>query len=119
LLTAQTTDVAEPWSAADIVSWRILTPTSTTVQAEHKTSPSIQPPFFDAAYFAIINAAGTSLIVCGPFPAPTLTQNVSNRFWTYTAPKPSTGPCTGPGVGANWYAIGVKGAAGLVTQGQP
>ena len=116
LLTAQTTDVAEQWSGADLVSWKVITPTGTTVQAEHKASTSIVAPFFSGAYLARINAGATSLIVCGAFPAPTLTDNGVNRFWTYTLTKPTTGPCA---AGGNWYAIGAKGAAGLVTQGQP
>jgi len=115
LLTAQTTDVAEQWSTADLVTWRVLTPTGTTVQAEHKASTSIVAPFFDKVFIVRGNVAGaTSLIVCGEAPAPTLTDNGVNRFWTSTFNKPTSGPCFA--ATGNWGAIGVKGAAGLVTQ---
>ncbi|MFN0180645.1 MAG: Ig-like domain-containing protein [Gemmatimonadales bacterium] len=115
LLTAQTTDVAQQWSGADLVTWRVLTPTGTTVQAEHKASTSIVVPYFDAVYVVRGNIpAATSLIVCGAAPAPTLTDNGVNRFWTYTFTKASSGPCfTATG---SWGAIGAKAAAGLVTQ---
>lgn len=119
LLTAQTTDVAQQWASANIVSWQVLTPTGTTIQAQHTASTSIVAPYFDGVRLARINTAGTSLIVCGTFPAPTLTDNGVNRFWTYTITKPTSGPCTGAGVGPLWYAFGLKGAAALVTQGQP
>jgi hypothetical protein len=46
-----------------------------------------------------------------------LTDNGLNRFWTYTITKPAAGAqCF---AGGNWYAVGLKGAAALVTQGQP
>jgi len=117
LLTAQTTDVAQQWVGADLITWRVLTPTGATVQAVHMASTSITAPYFDSVLLARIDAGGTELRVCGTFPAPALTDNGVNRFWTYTITKPTgSQQCA---AGGNWYAIGLKNAAALVTQGQP
>ncbi len=122
LLTAQTNDVAEQWSsltAAALVNWKIVIPTAASLQAVWVTTSSTVPPYLDSAHLARINLAGTSLITCGAFPAPVRTDNGTQRIFTYTITKPITGPCTGAGVGPNWYAVGVKGGAALVTVGQP
>ncbi len=119
LLTAQTSDVAEQWSGADLIAWKILPasiPTS-TLMAEHMASTSIVAPFFSTALLVRgdVTPGPATVIVCGAFPAPTLTDNGLNRFWTYSIAKPAaTSPC-GLATG-DWGAIGVKGAAGLLTQ---
>jgi hypothetical protein len=123
LLTAQTNDVAMQWGAgADIITWKITSTAGTTVIAEHKASTSITATYFDFVYLARANAGATALVVCAQFAQnpvinPVLTDNGVNRFWTYTISKPTgTAPCV---AGGNWYAIGVKAGAALVTQGLP
>lgn len=121
LLTAQTNDVAEQWSSATsaaLVSWAVVTPTGTSVQARWVTTSSVTPPYLDSAHLARIDAGGTSLVTCGAFDIPVRTDIGSVRVYTYTITKPTTGPCTAAGMG-NWYAVGVKGGAALVSQGQP
>jgi hypothetical protein len=117
LLSIQTSDVAQQWVGADLITWQVLTPTAATITARHMASTSITAPYFDSVALARINAGGTDLRICGTFAAPSLTDNGFNRFWTYTITKPTgTAQCA---AGGNWYAIGFKGAAALVTQGQP
>lgn len=126
LLTAQTTDVAQQWVGADLITWKIISTAATTVVVEHKASTSITAPFFDSVFLVRDNdpiaglpSTGTELRVCGTFPAPVLTDNGVNRFWTYTITKPIIGQqCFGPATG-NWYAVGIKSAAALVTQAVP
>jgi Big-like domain-containing protein len=124
LLTAQTNDVAQQWVGvgADIITWRITSTAGTTVIAEHKASTSITATYFDFVYLARADAGATALVICSQFPQnpvvnPVLTDNGVNRFWTYTATKPTgTAPCA---TGGSWYAVGVKAGAALVTQGLP
>jgi hypothetical protein len=120
LLTAQTNDVAEQWSsdvsAAQLVSWAVVTPTGATVQAVWVTTSSTVPPYLDSAHLARIDVGGTTLVTCGAFPAPLRQDNGLQRIFTYTFTTPTTGPCA---VGGLWYAVGVKGGAALVSQGQP
>lgn len=128
LLTAQTNDVAQQWGAgADIITWRILSTAGTTVVAEHKASTSITATYFDFVYLARENVGATALVICSQFPQnpgtvsgthnPLLSDNGLNRFWTYTASKPTgTAPCT---AGGNWYAVGVRSGAALLTIGLP
>ena len=117
LLSIQTSDVAQQWVGADLITWQVLTPTGATIIARHMASTSITAPYFDSVLLARVDAGATDLRVCGTFPAPALTDNGLNRFWTYTITKPTgSAQCA---TGGNWYAIGLKGAAALVTQGQP
>jgi hypothetical protein len=88
-------------------------------------STSIQVPFFDNVSLWRINAAG-EVVFCGTFPAPVLTDNGSNRFWTYTLPTPTTGPCTEPAAAftgaapiGQWRAGGARGGALLLTPARP
>jgi hypothetical protein len=63
------------------------------------------------------DAGATEIRVCATYPAPTLTDNGVNRFWTYTITTPTgTQQCA---AGGSWYAIGIKGAAALVTRANP
>jgi hypothetical protein len=128
LISAQTTpDVAEPWSSQPIpappslpISWRVLTPTGTTIVAEHRVSTSVIAPFFEFVYLAREYDLDGDLVfeskrICGTFPAPVLSDNGLNRFWTYTISTPTgTAQCTQAG-GGNWLAIGVVGGAALAT----
>lgn len=117
LLTAQTTpDVAMQWgAAADILTWKVNSIAGTTVIAEHKASTSITAPYFDSVVLGRANAGGTAIVFCGNFPAPVLTDNGFNRFWTYTVSKPvAPAACSAGGL---WYAIGLKSGAALITQG--
>ncbi len=121
ILTAQTCapagcptiGTAQQWSGADIVTWKIVAPTTTTVVVEHKASTSIVVPFFD--FVLLTRVVGANIVVCPVgSAAPVLTDNGVNRFWTYTFTKPSSGPCSAGGV---WRAVGVKTGAALVTVG--
>jgi hypothetical protein len=117
LLSIQTSDVAQQWVGADLRAWQVLTPTGANVVARHMASTSITAPYFDTVLLVRANAGATDLRVCATFPAPVLTDNGVNRFWTYTIIKPTgTAQCA---AGGNWYALGIKGAAALLTQGVP
>ena len=117
LLSIQTSDVAQQWVGADLRAWQVLTPTGANVVARHMASTSITAPYFDTVLLVRANAGATDLRVCATFPAPVLTDNGVNRFWTYTIIKPTgTAQCA---AGGNWYALCIKGAAALLTQGVP
>ena len=109
------TSTAQPWSTADIVAWQDLVSGTNTV-AQHTASTSITEPYFDSVLLVhqAPQVAGTATItVCGTYPAPTLTDNGLNRFWTYTLVTPTTGVCAAAGT---LHAMGVKGDARLMTQ---
>lgn len=106
--------VAQPWTAADLVTWK-LTSTGVTITAEHKASTSITNPYFDSVLLGRVY--GTNVVLCGvSFNAPVMTDNGLNRFFTYSVTKPTSGPCALAG-GGLWHAIGLKGGAALATQG--
>ncbi|NOT08352.1 MAG: hypothetical protein HOP28_09120 [Gemmatimonadales bacterium] len=126
--------LAEPWTAADLISWSgsSVTPSpgpppiAGGITAVHVASTSILAPFFDKVSLwrrGIAVGGGQELVYCGDFAAPTLTDNGVHRFWTYTIAYPTTGPCvTSPGntyVGAapvgHFTAGGLKGGAMLLT----
>lgn len=110
-----TNDVAEQWSAADIITFKV-TSTAGPIVVEHKSTTSISVPYFSAVALARIDGSGNA-VICGVFPAAVRTDQGLNRFWTYTTAKPTTGPCfTAAG---NWHAIGLKNNAALVTNGAP
>jgi hypothetical protein len=111
---------AAPWSpvaAPDIDFWRIIG--GTQLSAQHTASTSIEDPFFTSVLL-VLNDAGT-LLVCGAFPAPVLTDNGINRFWTSTLAYPATGTQCNLAKTANpaatYHAVGVYGNALLASQG--
>jgi hypothetical protein len=113
------TGIAEPWVAADLITWVGSLPAATTGRGVHMASTSIVVPFFDLVQLWRVNLA-SELVYCGiNFPAPALTDNGVNRFWTYTVTLPTAAgaPCTGAafGAGATWAAVGLKGGAALVS----
>jgi hypothetical protein len=109
--------IPEVWTAAagaDLISWIGSISGSNNV-AIHMASTSILVPYFDSAELWRVNLAGELVYCAVTFPAPTLTDNGFNRFWTYITPTPTTGVCTGAGFGAGtWTAVGLKGGAALV-----
>ncbi|MEK6688214.1 MAG: hypothetical protein AABZ01_07125, partial [Gemmatimonadota bacterium] len=118
MLTTQfspSTGIAEPWVAADLITWTGSVSGANAV-AIHMASTSILVPFFDSVGLWRVSIAG-ALTYCGvTFPAPTLTDNGLNRFWTYITPIPTTGVCTGAGFAATtWRAVGFSGGAALVS----
>jgi hypothetical protein len=119
LLSALSGDVAQQWSNADIIFWRIRTPTSSTLQAEQKSSTSSGVAAFSSVLLGRVDAGGTQLVVCSISSAsPTRTDNGLNRFWTWNLAKPVSGPCATVATGL-WFVIGIKNGAGLATQGVP
>jgi hypothetical protein len=119
MLSVQTNDVAQQWTGvgADILRWKILSTAAGNVVAEHMASTSITAPYFDQVFLARTNAGATELRICGTFPAPVLTDNGLNRFWTYTVAKPTgTAQCA---AGGNWFVVGMKNGAALITIGLP
>ncbi len=118
MLTTQfspSTGIAEPWVAADLITWTGSVSGANAV-AIHMASTSILVPFFDSVGLWRVSIAG-ALTYCGvTFPAPTLTDNGLNRFWTYVTPIPTTGVCTGAAFAATtWRAVGFSGGAALVS----
>lgn len=116
------TGIAEPWVAADLIQWNGSVSGANAVAA-HMASTSIVVPFFDSVGLWRVNIAG-ELVFCGiKFPAPVLTDNGVNRFWTYTTaiPTAANGACTNPSVGpatfaaGTWRAVAFKGGAVLVS----
>ncbi|MEO8451256.1 MAG: Ig-like domain-containing protein [Gemmatimonadota bacterium] len=125
------TGISEQWSGyidpvtqqvfgagADLLSWSASTVGGVAV-AVHVASTSIVVPYFDgASLWRLNNAAPTEWVYCAAFPAPVLTDNGSNRFWTYSLTEPTAGPCTGStfSVGPAAYRVmGTKNGAGLFT----
>lgn len=113
MLVTQTTAVGEQWSAADIVTW-LGTNVGGTMTLQHTASTSIVVPYFDAVAVYRLNVAGTYWKFCGLMPAPALTDNGVNRFWTYTT---TTATFSGAGLpcatGTAWRGLGRKNGAGL------
>lgn len=109
------TGIAEPWVAADLITWTGSV-SGTNAVAIHMASTSILVPFFSSVGLWRVSIAG-ALTYCGvTFPAPTLTDNGLNRFWTYVTPIPTTGVCTGALFAATtWRAVGFSGGAALVS----
>jgi hypothetical protein len=97
----------------DLITWSFIDG-GTTWQARHMAPTSIEDPFFEAVAL-VRNNAGT-IITCGLFPAPVLTDNGVNRFWTYTLTKPAASSVCGMAAGT-YHAVGILDNAGLVTQG--
>jgi hypothetical protein len=78
---------------------------------------SITAPYFDSVLLGRADAGATEIRICGTFTAPLLTDNGLNRFWTYSIAMPTgTAQCA---AGGNWFAIGVKNGAALITIGLP
>jgi hypothetical protein len=98
----------------DMIAWRIFNSGPTTWSAEHMAPTSIEEPFFSSVVL-VRNNAGT-ILTCGTFPAPVLTDNGINRFWTYTITKPVAGTLCGDAAGT-YHALGILDNAGLLTQG--
>ncbi|NOT08685.1 MAG: hypothetical protein HOP28_10830 [Gemmatimonadales bacterium] len=122
ILPSLINDVAATWPSAeaDIVSWKIRTPTTlTTVLVEQKGNTSGALPAFSTVVLGRMDPSGTQLLICQISSAPPAsTDNGVFRFWTWNLTKPGSGPCTEPGTG-NWFAIGLRNGAGLVTQSAP
>jgi hypothetical protein len=97
----------------DLITWRIFTD-GTSYFAEHMAPTSIEEPFFDAVAL-VRNNAGT-ILTCGLYPAPVLTDNGVNRFWTYTLPIPAAGTLCGDAAGT-YHAVGILDNAALISQG--
>jgi hypothetical protein len=102
---------AEPWSAGNLITWTVWTDGTNTV-AQHMATTSIEAPFFDSV--RLIRVDGNTAYHCGNFPAPVLTDNGLNRFWTYTMVTPVAGSLCGD-VGGLYWAMGIKGSAALIT----
>lgn len=129
ILSLQVSDVAQMWvgPGIDLQAWRIYqtavanpppAPPSQFMNGEHKASTSIVIPYFDQVYLA--RNVGGVIVVCAQLPAPTLSDNGINRFWTYSMQEPGTGVCADAGGGTTWHMVGVKsGAALLTTTGIP
>jgi hypothetical protein len=102
----------------DLIAWRIFT-NGTSYFAEHKAPTSIEDPFFDAV--ALVLNDGATIKTCGLYPAPVLTDNGVNRFWTYSLLIPGAGTLCGDAKTANaaatYHAVGVLDNAGLISQG--
>jgi hypothetical protein len=102
----------------DLITWRIFT-NGTSYFAEHMAPTSIEQPFFDATAL-VLNDAGT-ILTCGLYPAPVLTDNGVNRFWTYTLPIPGVTTLCGAAKvanpGATYHAVGILDNAALISQG--
>ncbi|NOT08353.1 MAG: hypothetical protein HOP28_09125 [Gemmatimonadales bacterium] len=103
------TGIAAPWATADVLSWSgtSITPSpgppaiAGGVTAVHVASTSILVPLFTNVSLWRLNdldasgtlTAGDEWVYCNDFPAPALTDNGSNRFWTYNTAYPITGAC--------------------------
>jgi hypothetical protein len=102
---------AEPWSAGNLITWTVSTDGTNTV-AVHMATTSIEEPFFDSV--RLIRVDGSVAYHCGDFPAPELTDNGLNRFWTYTMATPIAGSLCGDAAGS-YFAMGISGSAALIT----
>jgi len=113
--------IVAPWAAADILSWSASIVAASAV-AIHVASTSIQVELFNTVELWRLDdidvsgtlTAGDEWVHCGTFPAGIMTDNGSNRFWTYTLALPTTGPCILAGF-APWRAGGTVGGAMIMT----
>jgi hypothetical protein len=114
------TGIAEPWTAADLISWGAVL-TGGNVIATHVASTSIVIPFFDRVSLWRLDQVNNEWVRCGLYGAPVLTDNGAHRFWTYTITAPTTGVCTGANFapGNNYRVLGAKAGAGLFTPTVP
>lgn len=110
------TDVAEPWTAADIIEFVHIDDSgvSGNWQAVHGASTSIDEPFFDAVL--LVENNGGIVSICGVYGSPVETDNGVNRFYTYSFdPADFTDTQCDDGNIGTLHAVGVSGSSLLVT----
>jgi len=118
------TATAAPWSriAAGTVSDLIIrrfyieeVTANVAFKAVMEAPTSIEVPWFDAV--ALVNNVAGDITICGFFTYTGTNDTGFDRFFNYAATVPTGSVCDGA-VGT-WHAVGLKGAAALVSIGLP
>jgi hypothetical protein len=106
----------EPQSE-DMKDWRLIASAGSPVLIAQLTAGLRSvAPYFDNV--RLEREVGSGRVVCGTFSRPVLTATISDRFWSYTMSRPSSGACATAG-GRNYIAIGTKEDKSHPTQGVP
>lgn len=119
---------AQPWTdrLPDFIHFRLIDKTLaapgygaafggdfTELRAEHKVSNSIIAPWFDRVYLVHLDPAA-NVRICGEMSVVVQTDEGVDRFFRYNLPTTTTIPAYCEAAGS-LHAVGIKGAAGLVT----
>jgi hypothetical protein len=111
---------AAPWSAiaagtvSDLVIRRFYIEEETagsSYTAVMEAPTSIEVPFFDAV--ALVNNNALEITICGFFTYTGTNDTGFDRFFNYAATVPTGSVCDG--ALGTWHAVGIKGAAALVS----
>jgi hypothetical protein len=83
------------------------------LRAEHKVSNSIIAPWFNRVF--LVHNDGTNIRICGEMSVVVQTDEGVDRFFRYNLPSNAVVPAVCSTAGS-LHAVGVKGAAALVTE---